>query len=73
MLSSCGWLNKNISLTCTLARLFVTAAPHPHEPQGATNPSFDRQADTGELSQGSSLSLPVTVNEQLEKRGSLLQ
>lgn len=47
----------------------------PNEPQAATNPSFDCQAGTGKLSckmlRESSLSLPVTVNEQQEKQGTV--
>lgn len=73
VLWSCGWLNKHVSFTRSSSRLLVTAVQDPNEPQAATNPSFDCQADTGKLScetpRESSLSLPVTVNEQQEKWG----
>lgn len=75
VLSSCRWLNKHVSLACSLARLLVTAAQDPNELQEATNSSSDHQADTGKLSCDmsweSSPSLPVTVNEQLEKWGTV--
>ena len=59
VLWSCGSLNKHFSLTCNLSRLFVTAAQDPSEPQAATNPSFDWQADAGKLFCEMSWIIPV--------------
>lgn len=75
MLWSCGWLNKHISLTCSSARLLVTAVQDATDRQAATNPSFDCQK-THESSpvrhhERHPPSLPVTVNEQHKKTGTV--